>query len=764
MRRRVVRGLRPLTLPVLSLAVLIFAFVGGAAAQAPTGVSQVEPPITVMPAKPPPIRPVGPPQAYIQSHRVTVTVTDQVAVTNIEQVFVNEGGRPAEGTYLFPLPVGAAVSNLTMLINGVAIKAQILDAKQAQDIYLDTVRRLRDPALLQYVGRSAIQANVFPIPAGEKRTLQITYSQALTADNGLINYIYPLKTDYASSLPVQNVAVSIDVSSKDPISTIYSPNPLVVISRTDDNHFRAGFETTSYRATDDFSIYYGSVTKEISANLLTYRAGANEEGFFMLMITPPTKVDAAQVIPKDVIIVLDQSGSMNDDNKWPQARAAAASVLKRLNPADRFNAIVFSTGYRLYAKTLQPVSEAPKAADWLNTLEADGGTDINAALLTAAGMVNRDRQTIVLFLTDGLPTEGVTSPKDILDNLQKAAPPNLRIFTFGVGNDVDTFLLDSLSSSYHGASIYVRPGENIEEKVSSLYTKIASPVLTAVKLDFGSVTTDDLYPATLPDLFAGTQLVVTGRFRDGGTTKVTLTGQLNGTPQTYTYDGLVFPENSGGQPFIPRLWATRKIGTLLNTIRLNGESQELVDSVVRLSVRYGIITPYTSYLITENDIQTQGGDRGVPAPIVPMPGGGAGQTSPQLAAPTTVTGAGAVSSADKSNAAAAADQAGAPGAIVALPPTATAAAGGPSQPSSGTGSATTPIQQVNDRTFIQRNGVWIDTLYDSDKIKLVPVVFLSDDYFKLLADHPEIKDYLALGDHVIVMVGDTAYEIKPESK
>jgi Ca-activated chloride channel family protein len=713
---------------------------------------------------------------YIKSHRVTVTIDNQVATTKIEQVFVNETSGPAEGTYLFPLPVGAAVSNLVMYINGVAIQAQLLDAKQAQAIYTETVRRLRDPALLQYVGRSAIQANVFPIPPGEERKLEITYSQIVTADNGLINYSYPLKTDYASPLPVRSVAISVSVASKDAISSVYSPSPLVLISKTDENHFLAGFETSNFRATDDFSLYYGVASSEINANLLTYRNSATEDGYFMLMITPPTKVDANRVIPKDVIVVLDQSGSMQGV-KWNQGRAAVNYVLKHLNAQDRFNAIVFSTGYRVFAKTLQPVDQADAAAQWVNGLEAEGGTDINIALTTATSMVDRERQTIVLFLTDGLPTEGETVPVNILANIKKAATPNLRIFSFGVGDDVDTYLLDSLSSAYHGVSVYVRPNENIEEKVSSLYNKITSPVLTAIKLDFGDMLVEDMYPAEpLPDLFAGSQLVIAGRFRGKGTANVTLTGQIDGKTQTYTYNNLTFPENAGGQPFIPRLWATRKIGALLNQIRLNGENPELVETVVRLSVRYGIITPYTSYLIQENDIQNQGGfNRDTPAepmPIVPQAGGDTGggaapSTSGKADGNAPSSGAVAVDEAQNSNNMANTDS------VMALP-TSTApqqgqqAAGGErtevgeEQKDKGTGRVNQPIQQINDRTFILNNGIWTDTLYTSDKMKLVPVIFLSDEYFKLLEDHADIKDYLALGEHVVIVIDDTAYEIKPQ--
>ena len=204
---------------------------------------------------------------------------------------------------------------------------------------------------------------------------------------------------------------------------------------------------------------------------------------------------------------------------------------------------------------------------------------------------------------------------------------------------------------------------------------------------------------------------------------------------------------------------------LLNQIRLNGEKQELVDTIVRLSIRYGIITPYTSYLIQENDIRAQGGEGGGPVPGTPVPlmpppmqprtaGGGAANGNQPA---TSSSGASAVDEAQKSNAQAGAD-------TVMAAPTASAPQISPKdkQPSKGTGSANEPIKQVNDRTFILRGGIWTDTLYTSDKMKLVPVIFLSDDYFKLLDAHPEIKDYLAIGDHVVIVIGDTAYEIKPQ--
>jgi Ca-activated chloride channel family protein len=720
-------------------------------------------------AQQPPVRNA----VYLKSHRVNVTIDNQIAVTRIEQVFVNGGAGLAEGVYLFPLPAGAAVSDLTLTIDGQIFKPQLLSAQEAQQIYTNIVRQRRDPVLLQYVGRDAIQANIFPIPAGAERKIEITYSNIVTGDSGLYRYVYPLKTDYVSGLPVLQTSVSVTVTSKDPISTFYSPNPFVATTRLDARTIKAGFEGANYLATDDFALYFGVANKDITANLLTYRAGANEDGFYMLMLAPPTTVDNTRIIPKDVFLVLDQSGSMQGE-KWKQTQAAARFVLSRLNPQDRFNVIVFSTGYRIYANGMQPVSEAQNAVRWIDGLEALGGTDINLALTTAAQLADPERQTTLLFMTDGLPSEGVTDPKSILANVDANRKPNLRLFAFGVGNDVDTFLLDSLSSRYGGTSVYVRPLENIEEKVSTLYNKVTSPVLTNIKLDFGSIMTDDSYPAApLPDLFAGQQLIVVGRYRAGGPTTITLTGSLNGTPQTLIYEGLSFANNAGGQAFIPRLWATRKIGALTNQIRLNGARQELVDGIVQLSIRYGIITPYTSFLIQENDMIPRDQQPRTPMPVlmqataaaarVGSAGGQADANKNAVPGSSPSSGGVAVEAASTANA----FQGSGSGVLA---PTLTAA---PTQvganpvsapvfePEKGTGRANEPVKQVNDRAFVLRGGVWIDTRYTSDTMRLVPVTFLSDDYFKLLEAHPELKDYLAIGDHLIVVVDDVAYEIKP---
>lgn len=678
----------------------------------------------------------------LQAHRVSVSLREQLAITKVQQVFLNSTNMPAEGVYLFPLPDEAAVSDLVLYLDGQPIKGQLLEADQARRIYEEIVRRRRDPVLLQYMGRRAVQLNIFPIPPRSERKVEITYSHILRAENGTLRYSYPLKTDYVSALPVREVSVVLEAESSAPIGTIYSPNAQVLITRLDDRRFRASLELTDFRARDDFSLFYSYREAEVSAALLTYRASALEDGFFMLALTPPLRVDSTRSLPKDVLIVLDQSGSMAGA-KWKQAQAAARFVLNALMPQDRFNVIVFSSGYRVFARSVQPAGAAREAIAWIDSLEALGATDINAALLEAARQADPERNTIILFLTDGLPTEGVTNPERIIANFGAAVPRTVRLFAFGVGYDVDTVLLDTLSSTYGGASVYVQPNEDIEAAVSGLYSKISAPILAKPILEVdGSVILEDTYPSfPLPDLFAGSQLIVTGRYRGSGTVTLTLRGGMNGETLRFTYAGLRFPENAGGEAFVARLWATRKIGALLNTIRLRGENPELVQSVRQLSLRYGIITPYTSYLIQEDDLR-----RGeVPPPLAPP-------TVAPLQPPAGVSGG--IDRDQRSGApavatAAALSQMGAAEAVQSAP-TAAAGVGAPSRET---------LIQVRDRTFVWRNGVWVDTQYTSADMPRIRVPFLSAEYFALLERYPELREYFALGVRVLVIWEGVAYEV-----
>jgi Ca-activated chloride channel homolog len=496
----------------------------------------------------------------------------------------------------------------------------------------------------------------------------------------------------------------------------------------------AGYEADNVLPSTDFALYY-SLGETQAFHLLTYRNpddSGDPDGFFLVLLAPSiSTVD--QVIPKDLILVLDRSGSM-DGEKFQQAQQAARYILNNLNPGDRFDIISFSTGIQMYASRLRSESEAPEARSWLDSLRAEGSTDINRALLEAAAMIDKERSTYLIFLTDGLPTEGVTDSQVILSNFANNAPDNLRLFTFGVGYDVDTILLDTLSQDHHGRSTYVQPGMNLDEILSAFYSGISTPVLTNLKLNFGDISIYDLYPDPMPDLFTGSQVILLGRYKDGGKADIQLFGEVNGKEHTYSFSSQVFDKQSAAdsiQASIPRLWATRKIGYLLNKIRLEGANQEIIDQIIRLSIRYGIVTPYTSYLVTEQPPLGEAEQQRL-----------ANETYSQMLAMPTVPASGQAAVQSAADAGALQGAASAP---------------------ELKGEASTTVRLLGSRTFVLTDGKWIDTGFDPDTMQTTKVDFLSQAYFDLVAGNPELADAFALGDQVIALSGGKAYEVVPSN-
>jgi Ca-activated chloride channel family protein len=673
-------------------------------------------------------------QLTVRSHRVDVSIADQVATTRIDQVFHNPNSWVAEGTYIFPLPPGASISEFTMTVDGEPIEAKLLDADEARRIYDEIVRNLRDPALLEYIGEGAIQASVFPIPPGEDRRIEIEYGEIVPSEAGLSRYRYPLNTERFSAQPLEQVSVRVEVETAEPLRAVYSPSHDVAIDREDDFHVAAGYEESDVRPDTDFELFWSVSPDAIGASIVSH-VDAEGQGHFLLLAAPGIEADT-EIVAKDVIVVLDTSGSMEGE-KIAQAKEALLYVLGHLNPEDRFTIVEFSTGAREFSDELLPPSEAEKAAEWVQRLEATGGTDINLALLEALAMAEAERPTMVLFLTDGLPTEGEVDVPRIIDNVTDAAPENVRLFVFGVGDDVDAILLDTLSSQHQGRTTYVRPGEALNEAVSGFYSGITAPVLADVEIDVDGVDVAEIYPNPLPDLFAGSQLIALGTYEDGGEATLTLRGEVNGVPKEFTYP--VSFAQDGGSEFLPRLWATRKIGYLINQIRLHGENKELIDAVVDLSLKYGIVTPYTSYLITEDDILSQQAREEAATAIYDSSQG------------APASGAEAVDRAQEVQALVDADTA-------APVPMATYVTDDGEEVV-----ASDVLRYAAGRTFVLRDGIWTDTVFDPDQMTPTSVPFASEEYFTLLGEHPELGPAFALGRGVIVVVGDTVYQVTPEA-
>lgn len=683
----------------------------------------------------PPV-PIEPPlepdrdQVAVAGHTVQVTVDEQVASYVVTLELRNSGRRQAEADLVMPLPGQAAVTNLGLWIDGRRVEAQLLTADEALQAYTDIVRQRLDPALLEYAGEGALRARVFPVPPDGVVRVELRYAQVLPREGDLVRLDYAFQTSLATD-PDLRPTLDAVLRATEGIGSIYSPTHDLTIERSATEAVVAA-TTPSSTPEQGLVIYYGLQQEGVSASVLSYRQ-AGEDGHFMLLLMPPEQAEAAPAVSRDVTIVVDTSGSMRGE-KLEQARAAAIYVLSNLNRGDRFGLVSFGSSVRPYAGELLGLDRVEDAVQYIEELRAEGGTNIDGALAAALDLTVAGRTQVILFLTDGLPTVGQVSADRILNNLDRDIRSNVRLFAFGVGYDVNTLLLDRAALDHHGTAVYVRPGENIEQRVSSLYDKISQPALTDVALDIEGVGAYDLYPTPLPDLFAGEQLVVVGRYRQPGEMTVKLAGTRAQGRVTQSVGGLMLAEE-GGAEHIPAVWAARKVGYLLAEIRLHGAQDELVDEVVALATRYGILTPYTSFLADEYEDTIK--------PVAPMLRGPASLDEPvggqEGLAPKADYGLGASAvTGEQAVEQSIAEQ---------------------SLRDSERPASEALVRTIAGKTFALHDGVWVDADYDQS-MAAETVLLGSARYAELLQAHLEWGRWLALGLRVTIVHEGRAYRFQ----
>ncbi len=734
-----------LALPLLFLFVLL---VAGSEAR-----------IIIVPPQPPypPPRPIPPPvrQISISEYAVEVAIDRQVAHVEVRQNFKNETGRELEGTFIFPLPPDAQVSEFTLVADGKRLEGEVLDKDEARRIYESIVRRKRDPALLEYLDHKLFRARVYPIPPKSERSLEFSYDQILKAESGLVEFFFPLGHE-TREVYLDKFDFELDIQSDIPIKTVYSPTYDVDIERVGQSKARLELGHRPAELDQDFVLYYSLSRKDMDLTLLTYRR-PEDDGFFLALLTPDPNLGEDSGLAKDFIFVLDTSGSMKGE-KIGQARQALQFCLESLESRDRFNIITFESDVdHFYPRLVKASSDnLSDAKDFTRSIKARGGTNIEGALGQALQMVDNDgRPTQIVFLTDGLPTVGEQNIKKILKNAERENPDRARVFSFGVGYDVNTHLLDLLAEQNHGASDYVRPGEDIEVKVSRLYEKISRPVLTDVDLAF-DLRVYDLYPPNLTDLFAGSQLIIIGRYRDSGWKAMTLTGESNSEEHEWIYEA-EFPTKNWDNDYIPRLWASRKIGFLMDEVRLHGENPELIADIVALSEEYGIITPYTSYLVREErDLSRWDQDRDrrhsraadqLRSSIKGESGREAVESS--LTAKKLRSFTSSFDANDMVNPSAGASPA---------PSSAYEYADDMTQ-SRIEGEKKTPLlKRSATRTYYLTDGIWVDSKH-SNKNTVIIIKPFSQAYFELLKEVPGLKSDFAVGDKLVIAFDDVSVQL-----
>jgi Ca-activated chloride channel family protein len=690
---------------------------------------------------PQPPRPIPLPRSLpIKSIKIDTKISSQVATTHVEQIFRNDTDATLEGTYLFPIPEQASITEFAIWDGDRRLVGEVRSREEARRIYDEIVRRQRDPGLLEYAGKDLFQASIFPIPPRSDKKLEITYSQVLKAESGTVAYRYPLGTGRQVT-QIGAVSGRIELDSKEPLRNIYSPTHAVEVKRNGERRSVVTFESS--KDPQDFQLFYGLSREDFGVTLLTHRE-PGKDGYYLLMISPKDDWSEQEYAAKDIVFVLDTSGSMADAGKMEKARAALLYGVRILRPQDRFNIISFAGEERLMEARMITADDAgrKRGETFAQSLKPMGGTNINQALQVALHQFERsDRAKILVFMTDGLPTVGVTIPEQIVANARNERMAGLRLFTFGVGYDVNTALLDKLAAENGGVADYVEPKEDLEVKVSNFFTKVNYPVLTDLKLDMAGVETDLVYPRALPDVFRGSQVTLVGRYRnpiDLDFVRLQLGGKANAASKTFLYNNLRFPLREDANDFLPRLWATRRVGWLMEQVRSNGEQQELRDEIVDLGTRYGIVTPYTSYLALEPGA----GPADVTATRRDNRGFNGGQVfsnspAPAKAEARATTGAAAVQQSKRAREQQEKMRVDMDEEI-----------------------ASSAVKNSGGKTFYLVDGVWTDSEFKTgSKLPATTIKFGSDEYFELLKRQPKLGAFFSLGERVIVVFEGRVYSV-----
>jgi Ca-activated chloride channel homolog len=641
-----------------------------------------------------------------ESSEVRITIDGRSAGVEVEERFRNTGARVAEGSYLYPMPGEATFQSFSLWMGAEETKGEVMDAEQARGIYEEIVRRQRDPALLTFAGHGLVRARVFPIAPGETRRVALRYTQLLERVGAAVRLRYTLGNRDGGVTPALRVLVPSAAAYGAP----YSPT-----HRLDVRREPGRLEIRLPGGADGDVEIFLPLAGRIAATSLVTHAPGGEDGYFMLLLSPPAVPDAG-AIPRDLTFVVDVSGSMSG-TKLEQAKAGLQQAFGTLSDADRFRVIAFSSGLRHFREGF--VTATPAAVDdarkFVDRLGADGGTNIAGALEAALdGGEDAERLAVVVFLTDGLPSIGEQAP----DRIAGAAAGRVgrrRLFTIGVGHDVNTYLLDRLAQEGRGSAEYVAPGASVERSISALLDKVRHPALVNLQIVSAPVELRLLQPARLPDLFYGEELVVFGRYRGAGSGDLVVEGERRGRRERFGA-GVTFPRHSADAEFVPRLWAARRIGELTRQGRLEGVTASLTAEIREMGLRHGILTEYTSYLVQE-------------------PGQTASAPRPESRPPSQArneTGRAAFERAQSSSRLLAARTLDAEEDAAALRRTENAA-----------------IRRAGDRVFVARGGVWTDASH-ADSLHVTSVAAFSEAYFALTRTLPELAQYLTVGSEVLV--------------
>jgi Ca-activated chloride channel homolog len=652
---------------------------------------------------------------HMQSEQVKVLIENNLAKTTINETFRNDSNKIVEGSYYFPVPSDAAITGFTLFIDGKPVQGEILESEGARRQYEKIVRSLIDPGLLEFANCRTIKASIFPIPAHGTRQIQLEYSQLLHSGKSGTKYEFPLKSKDKD--PIDNLEIEVKIAAgTNGVCSIFNPS-YNLSRRLINKEVLLSYSAQEIVPNRNFSFSISPLQKGIAANLLTHKNSA-EEAYFLLDLTPPPLSESKT--SKDIVLVADISGSMKG-TKLAELKLALKDIIETLSMTDRFNIVCFNTNVYSYKESLIEASPENRlqAIRFIDEIEASGGTNISGAISKSLESFTKDQGKslqYIILVSDGTPTAGECEISSLIDMIPSSSP--VRLFDLGIGYDVNTQLLNELAERHHGKAEYVTQNESIKKSLLSLYEKIRRPVLTDVDLTFTGIEVKDFYPEKPFDIFVGEQQLILGRYEGAGKANLVVHGKLNGEDKTFTFP-VSFAAEDNSNSELRRLWAMRRIAALCTTA---GTSDSNKDEITALSKQYGVITPYSSFLVKDPN-ETRASIRG----------------SFAIDATTLQTGIDSVRRArmlmsyKSSNA------------------------------SDDIENPSDSIRNIADKTFCLESGFWVDSGFDPaafSKKQISKVTFASKDYFDLINKEPLLAKYFSVGKNVIVVLKGQCYRVE----
>jgi len=667
-------------------------------------------------------------QVVRTSSRVRADLDGRVVRYEVTETYTNRGGRVGEADFMLPLPKGAAFEDLALSINGEMVTGETMNADRARGIYEEIVRKMRDPALVEWMGHGLLRTHIFPIQPGEEKRVVVRFRAIAEREGDALRLDW--LGDRRTGDPGDNSSFTFSYPDDATLGNAYSPTHALQSSH-EQNRRVARVDD----ARGPVTVLVPVRSRSTAAISLLANARTGEDGFALITLSPPAQ--NVRATPRDIVLVIDVSGSMSG-RKIEQARAAGRQLLQTLTPSDRFRLIDFSSDVRSFRDgwTVATGGNIRSAVEYLDALRANGGTNIQGALEEALGSDTPEgRLPLVLFLTDGAPTVGETRPDAIAQRAGDLRRQR-RLFTFGIGADVNAALLEQLALQGRGTATFVRPEESVERAVGIVTDRLTRPVATDVHIHADGVRLYGLEPQGAIDLFAGQDLVVLARYtgsREDAT--LVIEGRTSDGPVRWT-SRVAFPAHANDNAFVARLWAAQRVGYLSAERHRTGGNAELDAELRQLGERYGIPTELTSYLVTEpktNAAQNGGGDRGVRA-------------QPGMARPDASF-ANAPAAMQFEAAKAASEQ--------------RAATSVGELDKDVLRDKKESVRMAGNRTFTLRDSVWTEAR-SADGVPVIRVKAFSPAYFALVQNLPELAPLFAIGERVRVFGRRVAIEVAPD--